>query len=99
MAETVKLSYSDMRENCTRLKSCAEEYSSTASDVTSLVSSFTGAWEGQAEATFEEDFRVLTDAMKTATETMVEIINLVDSYVNSMEEVENAYGKSHVTVG
>lgn len=99
MGETVKLTYSEMRDNCTRLKTCADEYASTAKEVTSLVGSFTGAWEGTAEATFEEDFNVLSNAMTTATDTMLEIINLVESYVSSMEEVENAYGKSHVTVG
>lgn len=99
MAGTVKLTYEQMLDNCTRLRAYADEYASTAQDVTSLVSSFTGSWEGTAEATFEEDYNVLTNAMKTATETMLEITALAESYVNSMQEIENAYGKSHVTVG
>lgn len=39
------------------------------------------------------------NAMKTSTDAMREITTLVESYVNSMQEIENAYGKSHVTVG
>ncbi|MDO4304367.1 MAG: WXG100 family type VII secretion target [Bacillota bacterium] len=99
MAGTVRLTYEEMNSNCTSLKSYASEYESTAQAVLSLVDSFSGSWEGQAEATFEEDYRTLTNAMKTSTETMREITTLVESYVNSMQEIENAYGKSHVTVG
>lgn len=99
MAGAVKLTYDEMTQNCTTLKAYADDYETTAQSVTSLVSSFTGAWEGEAEATFEEDYNVLTNAMTTAIETMREITTLVESYVASMQEVEAAYGKSHVTVG
>ena len=99
MAEAVKLSYGEMLEYCGRLKSLATQYSDTAQEVTNVVSAFTGVWEGTAEAKFEEDYNVLTNAMTTAVETMQEITTLAEKYVNTMQEVENAYGVDHVTVG
>ncbi|MBR5798736.1 MAG: WXG100 family type VII secretion target [Lachnospiraceae bacterium] len=99
MAEAVKLSYGDMLEYCGRLKSLATQYSDTAQQVTNVVSAFTGVWEGTAEAKFEEDYQVLTKAMTTAIDTMQEITTLAENYVNTMQEVENAYGVNHVTVG
>lgn len=34
-----------------------------------------------------------------AIDAMLEITNLVENYVNSMQEVENAYGVNHVSIG
>ena len=99
MSVSVKLTYEDMLTNCTTLRTYAGQYSDTAQDVTNLVSAFTGSWEGTAEAKFEEDFNTLSTAMQTAIDAMLEITNLVENYVNSMQEVENAYGVNHVSIG
>lgn len=99
MAGTVKLTYDEMLTNCSSLKSYADEYENTAQSVTSLVSAFTGSWEGEAEAKFEEDYNVLTNAMRTAVDTMREITALAENYVNSMQEIEAAYGQNHVSIG
>lgn len=98
MAGSVKLTYEDMLGNCRTLAKYAEEYERTAQDVTTVVGAFTGAWEGEAEAKFEEDYNVLTNAIKTTITTMREITTLAENYVNAMQEIENAYGKNHVTV-
>ena len=98
MTGTVRLTYEEMLSNCNSLKTYANEYESTAQNVTSLVSSFTGSWEGEAELKFEEDYNVLTNAMKTAVDTMREITILAENYVNSMQEIETAYGKNHVSM-
>lgn len=99
MAGTVKLTYDEMLTNCSSLRSYADEYENTAQSVTSLVSAFTGSWEGEAEAKFEEDYNVLTNAMRTAVDTMREITALAENYVNSMQEIEAAYGQNHVSIG
>ena len=99
MVGSVKLTYDEMLGNCSSLKSYADQYEQTAQSVTSLVSAFTGSWEGEAEAKFEEDYNVLTNAMKTAVDTMREITTLAENYVNSMQEIEAAYGQNHVSVG
>lgn len=99
MAGSVKLTYDEMRNNCTTINGYADEYEQTAQNVSTLVSAFTGAWEGEAEAKFEEDYNVLTNAMKTAVDTMREITTLVQNYVDSMEEIEAAYGQNHVSIG
>lgn len=99
MTGSVRLTYEQMLQNCTTLKAYADEYEQTAQNVTNIVSSFTGAWEGEAEAKFEEDYNVLTNAMRTAINTMNEITVLAENYVNSMQEIEAAYGKNHVSVG
>lgn len=98
MEGAVKLTYDEMTQNCTTLKAYADDYETTAQSVTALVGTFTGSWEGKAEQVFEEDYTTLTTAMTTAVETMREITTLVESYVASMQEVEAAYGQSHVTV-
>lgn len=99
MAGSVRLTYEEMLQNCNTLRNYAAEYETTAQNVTSVVGAFTGAWEGEAEAKFEEDYNVLTKAMQTAIETMREITDLAESYVNSMQEIEAAYGKNHVSIG
>lgn len=99
MEGSVKLTYGDMRNNCTTINGYADEYESTSEKVNTLVSAFTGSWEGEAEAKFEEDYNVLTNAMKTAVDTMREITTLVMNYVESMEEIESSYGHNHVSVG
>lgn len=99
MAGSVKLTYGDMRDNCGAINGYASEYEQIAQNVNSLVSAFTGSWEGEAEAKFEEDYNTLTNAMQTAVDTMREITTLVLNYVDSMEEVENAYSQNHVSVG
>ncbi len=99
MADSVKLTYQEMKDNCGSLKTYAEQYAETASSVTTLVGTFTGSWEGVAEQKFEEDYTTLTNAMNTAINTMNEITALVESYVNDMQEIESAYGTNHVSVG
>lgn len=99
MTGSVRLTYEQMLQNCNTLKIYADEYAQTAQNVTNIVGSFTGSWEGEAEAKFEEDYNVLTNAMRTAIDTMNEITVLAENYVNSMQEIEAAYGKNHVTLG
>ncbi|MBD5474815.1 MAG: WXG100 family type VII secretion target [Lachnospiraceae bacterium] len=95
----VKLTYQEMRTNCDSLNTQAGELERVTGEVKRLVGSFTNCWEGTAEANFEDDYNTLSSAISTTTETLREITTLVQNYVNSMEEVETAYGKSHVTVG
>lgn len=95
----VKLTYQEMRTNCNSLDTQAGELERAMGEVKRLVGSFKNCWEGTAEDNFEDDYTTLCTAISTTTETLREITTLVGNYVNSMEEVENAYGKSHVTVG
>lgn len=95
----VKLTYQEMRANCSSLDTQAGELERTMGEVKRLVASFQNCWEGTAADNFEDDYTTLSNAITTTTETLREITTLVGNYVNSMEEVENAYGKSHVTVG
>ena len=99
MAGEVKITYQDMRDNCTALNGYAGELEQITAEVMRITGSFTSCWEGQTEAAFEEDYNVLSNAITTTINTMREITTLAENYVNSMEEVEMAYGKSHVSVG
>lgn len=100
MAGEVRLSYGEMEDNCSRLKDYAEQFMSLSDNVNSVVGSFSGAWTGQAEAAFEEDYTTLMTSMKSAIDAMQEITTLVQSYVNDMQEIEAAYGgSSHVSIG
>lgn len=99
MAGMVKLTYEEMLQNCSNLRNFADQYEETSRSVMNIVSAFTGAWEGDAEAKFEEDYNVLNNSMTTSINVMREITTLAESYVNSMQEVEAAYGQSHVSVG
>ena len=99
MAGEVKLTYQDMRDNCTALHGYAGELDQIMTEVMRIAGSFSSCWEGQTEAAFEEDYHVLSNAISTTINTMREITTFAENYVNSMEEIELAYGKSHVTVG
>lgn len=100
MAGEVRLSYQEMEDNCGKLRDYAGQFSSLSGDVAAVVGSFTGAWTGQAEATFEEDYNTLTTSMNNAITAMEEITTMVQNYVNDMQEIEAAYGNgSHVSIG
>ena len=99
MADFVKLTYGEMMNNCIKLDNHAAEFEQTSANVMSLVGQFTGAWEGEAEVKFEDDYNILNKSMETAVATMREITTLVRDYVSAMQEVESTFGKSHVTVG
>ncbi len=100
MENQVKLSYDDMRDNCTKLRDYAGQVDTIAGYVDTLVGSLSDVWVGQAKTTFEGDYDTLMKAMKETTSTMLEITEMVTNYINDMQEVEAAYGGSaHVSIG
>ncbi len=99
MENGVTLSYQDMLDNCTKLTSYAEDFTTLKENVSTLVASFNDVWTGKSQETFQEDYATLTRSFTDAITVMQEITTMVQSYVNDMQEIENAYGSgAHVSI-
>ena len=95
----VKLMGTDTREKCDKLEEVAGTFEATTAEMLSIVGSFTGSWEGAAEAAFEEDYTVLGKNISSATEVLHELTRMTGKYVDQMEELQSSYAGSHVTIG
>lgn len=98
MGERVRLSYGEMEDNCGKLLNVAGRFSETSEEMKSIVSTFTGVWEGDAEEIFESDYDTLKKSLDQTTEVLNEITQLAQKYIAQMREVESNFAKSHVSI-
>lgn len=99
MAGEVRLSYQEMTDNCTKLDEYIGEFTEMTGYVSTIVSSFTDVWVGQAKESFVEDYETLTKSFANTVDVMREITTMIKNYVNDMQEIDNAYGSgAHVSI-
>lgn len=95
----VRLSYAELNGMCERLSRLRGEYDTLTGEVNTITSQFSDMWEGKVKDNFEEDYLKLAKSYQETADVMEEVTTEIINYIRNMQDIDDAYGKEHVTIG
>ncbi len=98
-SDSLKMSYDDMQAEIDKLIQYANEFEITTSSMTTSVTTLCDGWTSASTETYRDDYTALSDNFTKTLDVVRELITSTSGYISDMQEVDQSYSSSKVTVG